>query len=147
MTLEVAALIHADEESVLCWHLPEGRTSASVPDTRDLLQLLVQHKAQMAGTAHSHPGTGIPGPSWDDITTYAVVEKYLRGRYKHWVVSMDRMVVVTWCGPGRYDYRVTFVDHDKEPSWAEELRRVSRASKPQWEQMVGRVDRVPRQDG
>lgn len=128
MTIEAAALIHANGREVLCWHLPDGRTWASVPDTSELLQLLVQHRAEMAGTAHSHPGTGVPGPSWTDITTYSVLEKYFGTRFRHWIASMDRMVLVIWCGPDRYDYAVTAIDKAEEPPWAEELRCKSRSS-------------------
>ena len=144
MTLEAAALISADEQTVLCWHLPVGRTSASVPGDAalgpdDLLVLLVRHRPYMAGTAHSHPGGGVPGPSWTDITTYAAVEKYFRCRFKHWIASMDRMVVVTWSGPDRYDYTVTVVDEDKEPAWSAELRHKSASQSVEGQQqMLGR---------
>jgi hypothetical protein len=130
MTIEAAALISADEQRVLCWHLPAGRTSASVPDTTDLLELLLRHRPHMAGTAHSHPGDGVPGPSWTDVTTYAALEKYFRRRFKHWIASMDRMVSISWAGPDRYDYAVTVIAKDEEPAWAAELRQKSRGAEP-----------------
>jgi hypothetical protein len=123
--IEVVALITADGQSVLAWSLPEGRTSGSVPDTMGLLDLLIRHRPAMAGSAHSHPGCGIPAPSWTDLTSYAAWEKYFGRRFRHWIATEDRLVVVTWQGPDRYDYGREIIDKDKEPGWVAELRRRS----------------------
>ncbi len=57
------------------WHLPEGRTMGSIPDTRALWDVFWEHrKLDYLGFAHSHPGSGIPGPSMTDLTTFAAVE-------------------------------------------------------------------------
>ena len=41
----------------------------------------------LAGVAHSHPGGGIPTPSWEDLTTFAAVEDGLGQRLVWWIVS------------------------------------------------------------
>jgi len=130
MTIEAAAIISADEKEVLCWHLPEGRSEVGVPDTTSHLLDLLHSSQCMAGTAHSHPGLGVPAPSWEDITTYAAIDKYFRRRFKYWIASMDRAVVVTWCGPRKYDYDVAILDEGKEPGWVTELRRKSQGPDP-----------------
>ena len=127
MTLEAAAVISADEKEVLFWHLPADRSVAFLPDTAGTLwDALRKHWRQMAGTVHSHPGHGIPHPSYEDLTSYDAFEFWSDRRFRWWVASMDRLVRVEWEGPERYDYRVTPVDKDAEPPWVDELRRLSR---------------------
>lgn len=123
-TIEAAAVIGLDEEQVLYWHLPPGRRSVALPDSRKLWDIYWEHRASMSGQAHSHPGTGWPGPSWEDITSYEACESGLGRRYKWWIASMNRLVVVRWRGPARYDYETVRVEH--EPSWVAELRRLSK---------------------
>lgn len=61
------------------WHLPPGRTAGSIPDTRSLWDVLWEQRADVAGFAHSHPGSGVPGPSHTDVTTFAAIEAGLNG--------------------------------------------------------------------
>lgn len=88
----------------LYWHLPEDRTSGSLPDSAALWDVLWEHRAVLAGVAHTHPGSGVPGPSFVDLTTFASIEKALGRRLSWWISSADRMILVSWVGPGRLDY-------------------------------------------
>lgn len=124
-TIEAAVVVGLDEAQVLYWHLPANRHSVALPDSPKLWDVYWENRHSMSGQAHSHPGLGWPGPSWEDITTYEACESGLGRRYKWWIASMDRLVVVTWCGPGRYDYAVAKVY--TEPPWVDELRRHSQA--------------------
>jgi len=120
---EAAVVVGLDEKQVLYWHLPPNRNRIALPDSPKLWTIYWENRLLMSGQAHSHPGTGWPGPSWEDITTYEPCEAALGRRYKWWIASMDRLVVVTWKGPGRYDYETTPVY--EEPPWVNELRRHS----------------------
>lgn len=126
MTIEAGVVVGLNEEDVLHWHLPPNRNVVALPDSRTLWSVYWDNRATMAGFAHSHPGYGVPGPSWEDITSFAGVEGGLGRRYKWWITSMDRLVVVTWRGPKVYDYTTTPIAIDREPSWVPELRRLSR---------------------
>ena len=51
------------------WHLPPGRSGGSLPDSRPLWDVLWEHRREFfLGFAHSHPGSGIPGPSFTDVS-------------------------------------------------------------------------------
>jgi hypothetical protein len=121
--IEAAAVIALDGEQVLHWHLPPNRTAGGIPHTTDLWEVYLKNRHAMAGGAHTHPGHGWPEPSWEDITTNEVIEDMLVRRYRWWVASMDRLVVVEWVGPKKYDYKITRVT--EEPGWVQELRRLS----------------------
>jgi hypothetical protein len=111
--------------SVLFWHLPEGRTAGSLPDSRTLWQVLWDaFKADtLLGFAHSHPGSGVPGPSYSDVTTFAAVEAALGKRLEWWITSSDHVVVLRWGGPDKLSYSPAIVT--EAPSWVAELRRLS----------------------
>ena len=108
----------------LYWHLPPGRTGGSIPDSRTLWQVFWEHrKADTLEFAHSHPGSGVPGPSWTDLTTFAAVEAGLGCRLIWWITSSDRVISLVWDGPDRLDYLATqYVD---EPDWITQLREYS----------------------
>ena len=57
----------------LFWHLPEGRTAGSLPDSRTLWQVLWDafKEDTLLGFAHSHPGSGVPGPSYECFGSYS----------------------------------------------------------------------------
>lgn len=109
----------------LHWHLPEGRSAGSLPDSQTLWQVLWDaFKADtLLGFAHSHPGTGRPGPSYSDVTTFAAVEAALGKRLDWWITSEDHVVQLRWAGPDKLSYRSTIVT--EAPSWVAELRRLS----------------------
>jgi hypothetical protein len=109
----------------LFWHLPEGRTSGSIPDSRTLWQVLWDafKEDTLLGVAHSHPGSGVPEPSYTDVTTFAAIEAALGTRIYWWITSDTDVVRLEWRGPDKLTYAATIVD--EEPSWADELRRLS----------------------
>ena len=107
------------------WHLPPGRTGGSLPDSRPLWDVLWDaFKADtLLGFAHSHPGSGVPGPSYSDVTTFAAVEAALGKRLTWWITSSDHVVEIQWAGPDKLSYHSTIVT--EAPSWVVELRRLS----------------------
>ena len=115
----------------LHWHLPEGRTAGSLPDSRTLWDVFWDaFKADtLLGFAHSHPGSGVPGPSYSDVTTFAAVEAALGRRLEWWITSSDHVVVIRWSGPDKISYRATIVT--EAPSWVAELRRLSQEGQGQ----------------
>ena len=122
--IEAGAVI-SREGMVLFWHLPEGRSAGSLPDSRTLWQVLWDtFKADtLLGFAHSHPGMGVPGPSYSDVTTFAAIEAALGRRLDWWITSSDHVVLLRWGGPDKISYLSTLVT--EEPAWLIELRRLS----------------------
>jgi len=106
------------------WHLPEGRTGGSLPDSRKLWDVLWDLRKEAGlGFAHSHPGAGMPGPSWTDVTTFAAVELGLGRRMGWFITSSDNLVLCYWTGPGKHDYYPQAIG---EHSWAAQLREYSK---------------------
>lgn len=120
--VEAGAVIGAVGE-VLHWHCPPDRTVASLPDSPDLWALLWEHRGQLLGVAHTHPGRGIPGPSWEDLTTFEAVEAGLGKRLLWWIANADGMILLRWAGPDRYAYSTARLV--VEPDWTAELRQRS----------------------
>jgi len=138
--IEAGVVIDLNEEP-LHWHLPPGRSGGSLPDSRNLWDVLWENRERIAGFAHSHPGSGVPGPSHTDVTTFAAIEAGLGKRLSWWITSSDRVVVLQWAGlgipgaavPDRHRYRSMELKPDEEPSWVVELRRLS----TEWEPAPG----------
>jgi len=126
-----AGVVVDKNEKPLFWHLPEGRTAGSLPDSRTLWQVLWDafKDDTLLGFAHSHPGSGVPGPSYSDVTTFAAVEAAIGKRLDWWITSSDHMVLLRWGGPDKISYRATIVT--EAPSWAAELRRLSQEGQGQ----------------
>jgi len=119
MTIEAGVLVDLKGEP-LFWHLPQDRSGGALPDSRQLWDVIWENRENLLGFAHSHPGSGTPGPSWTDVTTFSAVEQALDKRLDWWITSSDRLIVARWSGPGKYDYQ-RFVVQD-EPVWLVELR-------------------------
>jgi hypothetical protein len=120
----VEAGVVLDTEGLpLYWHLPEDRTSGSLPDSRALWDVLWEHRNRISGFAHSHPGRAAPGPSREDVTTFAAIEAALGRRLDWWISSEDALVRVRWAGPGVHAYRTSIIA--EEPGWVGVLRAVS----------------------
>ena len=120
--IEAGVVIRMDGRP-LHWHLPQGRTGGSLPDSRTLWDILWDNRDTLLGFAHSHPGSGVPGPSQTDVTTFAAVEAALGHRLDWWITSSDKLIILRWTGPGRHDYGALPVW--REPVWVKELRRLS----------------------
>lgn len=125
--MEVGAVINL-RGRVLHWHLPPGRTGGSLPDSRDLWDVLWDNRKGILGFAHSHPGGGgIPSPSYTDVTSFAAIEAGLGVRLFWWITSDTHLIVARWAGPERLDYKCRVVT--PEYSWASELRNKSNQMK------------------
>jgi hypothetical protein len=113
------------------WHLPEGRNAGGLPDSRTLWEVIWDafQADTLLGFAHSHPGSGVPGPSYSDVTTFAAVEAALGRRLDWWITSSDHVVLLRWAGPDKLSYRSTIVT--EAPSWVAELRRLSQEGQGQ----------------
>ncbi len=123
--LETAVLIDLGG-APLYWHAPAGRSSAAIPDSRALWEALWLHRFELLGVAHTHPGSGVPSPSCEDLTTFAAVEAGLGVRLVWWIATMQEVVALRHIGPGRYDYGVDAQRFGAERSgWLGELRRLS----------------------
>jgi proteasome lid subunit RPN8/RPN11 len=105
------------------WHMPRNRTNVALPDSRNLWDVLWDNRENLLGFAHSHPGAGVPGPSYTDVTTFSAVELALGKRLDWWITSSDSVVVVRYCGPKEYSYQRFAMD--AEPSWTNALRALS----------------------
>ncbi len=143
--IEAAALI-AKDGSVIHWHLPPGRTSGSIPDTRDLWEVIWENRENVLGLAHTHPWNGAPYPSETDLTTFDAIERALGRRLVWWVVTFDHV--------GRIDHRsdehiddeyLCAVDAEDpiDLAWLEELRTHSHVDPlrtARWADLIVGVD-------
>ena len=106
------------------WHLPPDRTASSIPDSRALWRVLWGFRDRHGlGFAHSHPGSGCPSPSMEDLTTFAAVESGLGVRMYWPIISSDEIIESHWSGPGRLEYRTKAINY--WPVWAQKLRELS----------------------
>lgn len=119
--MEVGVLINKNDNPIH-WHLPPGRSGGALPDSRTLWNQIWDNRHYILGFAHSHPGSGEPGPSWTDITTFAAIEAALGKRLDWWITSSDQMVVVKWIGPGKHEYACQRM---RDSWWVAKLRRLS----------------------
>ncbi len=106
------------------WHMPPGRSGGSLPDSRDLWDVIWENRANLSGFAHTHPGYGNPGPSQTDITTFQAIEAGLGKRLEWPIVSGDSLVVVyhsSLVGDEIDKYLVEGPWEDEHP-WVAELR-------------------------
>jgi hypothetical protein len=122
--METGVLVNLSGEPIY-WHLPPERTGGSLPDSKDLWDVIWKNRNDLEGFAHSHPGSGTPGPSHTDVTTFAAVEAALGRRLSWWITSSDALVVVWWTGPDRLSYKAHRVHQQDEQSWIADLRRLS----------------------
>lgn len=121
MMIEAGVVIGPD--GPIYWHLPPGRTGGSIPDTRQLWEVLFENRhLDFLGFAHSHPGSGWPGPSYTDLTTFAAIEAGLGRRLIWYITSFDCTVWIEWKGEGKLDYRV---ERMGDADWITQLREYS----------------------
>lgn len=120
---EAAVVINTAGEAIH-WHLPVDRTAVAIPDQRSLWEVLWDHREEVLGVAHTHPGAGVPGPSYEDVTTFAPIEAALGRRLNWWIATSDKLVLIRWSGPDRLSYQDRQLIH-VEPPWLERLRRES----------------------
>jgi proteasome lid subunit RPN8/RPN11 len=153
MSIEAAVVIGKDGEPLL-WHTPNGCGPSRIPDSRDLWLFLWENRDEVLGIAHTHPGSGYPSPSYEDVTTFAAIESGLGRRLVWWILTSDETKEFCWKGPEKYEYRenhiysqisermepASFVELAKKhrpylsvvpvPEWVEELRGLSYHREP-----------------
>jgi hypothetical protein len=127
--METGVVINTNGEPVY-WHEPNGRSSGSLPDSRDLWNVLwrAHQDGWLAGVAHSHPGSGVPHPSHEDTTTFIAIEKALGRALSWWITSADRLILINRSKDstfGHIVYAIREIDVEREPAWVVELRRRS----------------------
>jgi hypothetical protein len=71
----------------LLMQAPSDGSSVAIPDSRTLWEFIWEHRDEISGIAHTHPGSGIPGPSHEDLTTFRAVEKGLGRILDWWIVT------------------------------------------------------------
>lgn len=118
---EAGAVIGKDGD-VMHWHVPPNRSVGALPDSRELWDFLWSNRDRVAGFAHSHPGSGVPGPSFEDVSTFSAIELALGRRLDWWITSSDFTVVLRWRGPDKYTYGAERV---ADPPWIKQLRDLS----------------------
>lgn len=123
MSIEAGVLVDLDGQPIY-WHLPPDRSTVALPDSRELWDVIWENRERVLGFAHTHPGTGMPGPSWEDLTTFEAVERALGKRLVWWILSFDQFVELFWEGPGRYDYQPRTCIYPL--TWAHQLREQSK---------------------
>ena len=84
-----------DTDVPVYWHDPSGRTIGSLPDSRDLWEVLWENRENLVGVAHTHPGDSVR-PSDTDFTTFAAVEAGLGKRLVWWIASRSRLSLTDW---------------------------------------------------
>ncbi len=121
-----AAVVLDRDLSPIYWHLPENRTTVSIPDSDLLWDVLWDNRARLYGVAHSHPGRGLTTPSLEDLTTFSAIERGLGIRLVWPIVTQDACVSCWWEGPGKYDYAVQQVGMGS--SWVRQLLEYSNSN-------------------
>ncbi len=120
-----AGVVLGQDGEPIHWHVPPDRTGGSLPDSRQLWEVLWDRRHEVRAFAHTHPGVGRPCPSLEDVTTFAAVEAALGQRLDWYILSADSIVIVRWQGPARYRYHIHYDVRGTPPAWADELRRRS----------------------
>lgn len=100
-----SAFVFDREGRVIRYHLPHGRTGGSIPDSADLWDIMLKYADHLGGVAHTHPGSGMPMPSQEDVTTFSACELGLGMRLVWPIATSDGLSFWVWKGPGPYDYR------------------------------------------
>lgn len=132
--IEVGAVI-AKDHRVLYWHVPAGATAGSLPDSRELWDVLWEHRDEIAGFAHVHPWIGDAAPSSIDLSTFAAVELGLGRPLSWWIVTFTDVARVER-DPDAEAYAVTagYVAVRRPPelmlSWVEPLRDLAKGHMP-----------------
>lgn len=120
--LETAALIGRDG-NVLYWHEPDNRSAVFIPDSSTFWDAIWSRRKELAGIAHTHPGTGMPHPSQEDVSTFFAIEKALGRPLLWWIGSQDSMILVT---TQQKHLEVVIKYLDGYPDWMVEIRNRSK---------------------
>ncbi len=90
------ALVFDKNGKTIHWHLPPGRNSGVIPDTRELWEILWENRAILGGVAHTHPWDGPAWYSRTDVTTFRAIDNAL-GQNLLWpVVTFTEVGYFQW---------------------------------------------------
>ncbi len=78
-------LVFNTKGETIYWHTPAGRTGGSLPDSKELWDVLWGNRKILGGVAHTHPWVGAANPSHTDTTTWRALEKGL-GKLLLWPI-------------------------------------------------------------
>ncbi len=99
-----SAVIVGKGGAPIYWHLPANRSSIHIPDSRDLWEVIWENRNVIEGLAHTHPGSGKPNPSYEDLTTFSAIEKAIGRKLFWWIVTEDDFAEFAHFGPGPLHY-------------------------------------------
>ena len=132
--MQEAGVLLGPNNSVIKWHIPEDRSGGAIPDKRNSFESLwytvLKNIDKVTGFAHTHPGRGTPGPSYEDIGTFIAHEKAL-GKHLNWfILSEDSQVICLFDNeigePHSGIITVEFsTSNAVNMTWMNELRRLS----------------------
>lgn len=125
MSVEAGVIVAWDSHP-LYFHTPPGRSAVALPDSVDLWEMFWKHRDELAGFAHSHPGTGLPQPSHTDITTFRAIESALGRRVEWWIISEDTVAYCRWMRRVRSEPGTWIAERSTAVyPWLDKLRRLS----------------------
>lgn len=123
---EAGVLLGVDNKPIY-WHTPNSRSGGALPDSHDLWSVIWENRAQVTGFAHTHPGSGTPGPSYTDKTTFEAIEAAL-GKHLNWyILSLDGQSLCLF-DDGRLiiiDMNRPELDSQINKEWMKKLRELS----------------------
>ena len=119
-----AGLVIGLNNEILYEHVPADRSVSFLPDSRSLWDVLWEHRDNLLGFAHSHPGSGDPSPSGTDLSTFDAVERGLSQRLKWWITSSDTLILCQWEEP-QPDMTGYWVQPVDDTLWVARLRELS----------------------
>jgi hypothetical protein len=123
--LEAGVLVNVDTNEVIDWNLPGGRSSVCLPHSRSHWEAIWNNRHLHLGFAHTHPGSGVPAPSHEDITTFDAIERGIGKPLIWWILTQDSMIQVV-VNRADLSYVSAKVKGDAElPDWVRQLRQVS----------------------
>jgi hypothetical protein len=127
--MKETAVVIADNEA-LWWHEPNDRSAGAIPDSALLWQILWDNRDVVTAVAHTHPGSGDPNPSTEDLSTFRAIEAGLGKQLDWYIVNADSVICVSV--PARVDRNTIYnIERVAEPPWADELRRRSGIEVPE----------------
>lgn len=112
--------------NILYWHVPPNRSSTLMPDDQALWDAFWDNRTKALTFAHTHPGGGVPAPSFEDITSFSAIERGL-GRSIEWVIASSNAAI--WLrmvdqkpevfyvelGPSRHEWLTELRNKSNEP--------------------------------
>lgn len=87
---EAGVLIDVNDQPIF-WHVPSDRSIVTLPDSRQLWDVIWDKRDVVKGFAHTHPGSGAPIPSMEDLTTFRAIELALGKQLLWWVATSDHI--------------------------------------------------------